>query len=401
MNNDISNFFMWVMWGFCACGPPHFIHNFLIQCYSLLNVAVINFNEVMYSDYWDVSSETGDENNKEISCIQKIKPKYEDKYLDAIKKLDNEWQFTKDELKEKEIVYEDFYKCSVKNIQDEIDTLYKQVCNYKKEIEDDTNNVNYIENFDENFDEIFLEDTTFEERNEARKEQIQILVEKINCLNNKIDTDEALNNIKIECQQQAILFFANKKIEKLKLSYVMEKTPHGNALMVYDNDKGSFKYYSDSTIPYKYLDVVARKYVKMFNCRPLFIDMDEELNLFEEKMIREDELKKVKETDEKLKAEEVVNNNPTKEKKNVFVKFKSYNKDTGGKINMAACPKNSIPNNTNIQTKEPAKIILKERVNRYTYGGKFSNFNFLQKVDKKVFNKKLGFSFADFKKMQK
>jgi hypothetical protein len=46
-------------------------------------------------------------------------------------------------------------------------------------------------------------------------------------------------------------------------------------------------------------------------------------------------------------------------------------------------------------------ILLKERANRYTYEGKFANFNFLQKIEKKIFNKKLGLSFAEFKKLGK
>ena len=60
---------------------------------------------------------------------------------------------------------------------------------------------------------------------------------------------------------------------------------------------------------------------------------------------------------------------------------------------------NSIPNKNSVETKENEKILLKERANRYTYEGKFANFTFLQRIERKVFNKKLGISFADFKKM--
>jgi hypothetical protein len=124
--------------------------------------------------------------------------------------------------------------------------------------------------------------------------------------------------------------------------------------------------------------------------------------LFDEKWTKEYELKKAKEAEEKLKAEEAAKNNkPSEQKKNVFAKFKSYNKDAGGKISTAAPPKNSIPNKTTVETKEGEKVLLKERANRYTYEGKFANFNFLQKIERKVFNKKLGISFADFKKMKK
>jgi hypothetical protein len=128
--------------------------------------------------------------------------------------------------------------------------------------------------------------------------------------------------------------------------------------------------------------------------------MEEELRLFEEKWEKEQEMKRLKEEEDKRKAEEAAKNNkPIETKKNVFAKFKSYNKDAGGKINMAAPPKNSIPNKSVSETKENEKILLKERANRYTYEGKFANFNFLQKIERKVFNKKLALSFADFKKI--
>ena len=168
---------------------------------------------------------------------------------------------------------------------------------------------------------------------------------------------------------------------------------------MYDKDRESFKYYSDCNIPYRYLEVVGRKYVKMFNCRPIFIDMEEELKLFEEKWDKDQEFKKAKEEEEKRIMEEATKNEQSiKSKKNVFAKFKNYNKDAGGKISMAAPPKNSIPNKNIIEVKDNEKILLKERANRYTYDGKFANFQFLKKVEKKVFNKRLGVSFADFKK---
>jgi len=109
----------------------------------------------------------------------------------------------------------------------------------------------------------------------------------------------------------------------------------------------------------------------------------------------------MKEEEEKQKLEEAAKNNkPIEVRKNVFAKFKSYNKDAGGKITMAAPPKNSIPNKSvTSENKENEKILLKERANRYTYEGKFANFNFLQKIERKVFNKKLALSFADFKKL--
>lgn len=407
MNIEKTIFFMWVVWYFYTYGPPPLIHHFLVEFYFIIDKVMIKYNKLMYPDYWETSSDSASDSSDTLSEVNDAKeepkpePKYEDKYLDIIRNIVKEWQFTEDEIKEKENEYENFYQGSRKNIQIEIDELNEQVNIYKKEIQDDTDIINYVENCNDDGDEL-IEETTLEERNEFRNEQIKELTEKINVLKNKIETDAGLNEIKNESEEQAKLYIINKRIEKLKNCYVIEKTPQGNVLMIYDKERESFKYYSDSTIPYRYLEVVGRKYVKMFNCRPLFVDMEEELKLFEEKWTKEYELKKAKEAEEKLKAEEAAKNNkPIEQKKNVFAKFKSYNKDAGGKISMAAPPKNSIPNKARAETKEDEKILLKERANRYTYEGKFANFNFLQKIERKVFNKRLGISFADFKKMQK
>jgi hypothetical protein len=59
--------------------------------------------------------------------------------------------------------------------------------------------------------------------------------------------------------------------------FVIEYTPLGNVLMKYDTKNESFVYYSDVTIPYAYLEVVARKYVKVYDCRHLYVSSVEEL----------------------------------------------------------------------------------------------------------------------------
>ena len=85
----------------------------------------------------------------------------------------------------------------------------------------------------------------------------------------------------------------------------------------------------------------------------------------------------------------------------MFAKFKSYNKESGtGHVNIAAPPKNSIPNNKVTSTNSNEKVLLKENANRYSYEGKLSNFNFLKKTDRKVVDKKYGMTFADFKRLQ-
>lgn len=410
MNIEETFFFICLIIYFYKYQPHNFINNFinnyLINYYYIIDNSILKYNELLYPDYWDTFSETNsnlsDIISETINIVKEVK--YEDKYLDIIRQIENKWVFTEDEINEKEKAFKVFYEEAIKNIKNEIDTCNELINTYKIATDEDSDNIKYIQNCNDyndynNYDDV-VDKTTIEQRNEYRTEQIKNLNDKLNILNESIETDEGLNQIKSETEKQTENLIIDKRIDKLKNCYIMEKTPQGNVLMIYDKERETFKYYSDTNIPYRYLEVAARKYVKTFNCRPLFVDMEEELRLFHEKWTKEYELKKAKETEEKLKAEHAEKNKQTEQKKNVFAKFKSYNKDATGKISMAAPPKNSIPNKAS-EIKENEKILLKERANRYTYEGKFVNFNFLQKTEKKIFNKKLGITFADFKKMKK
>ena len=194
--------------------------------------------------------------------------------------------------------------------------------------------------------------------------------------------------------------------EKNKI--IMEYTPLGNVAMWYDKVTESFHYNSDSTIPYRFLEVVARKYALQYNCEELYVDMAEEIKSVEDKLQQQRDKEK-REKEEELRVEEERKNNSTttttttsavaapKTKSNVFAKFKDYNK-TNTKTSV------TIPNNktgsTNTGTNKKGEqnmVILKENANRYTYDGRFSNFLPLVKIDRKLTDKRLAMTFADFK----
>lgn len=312
--------------------------------------------------------------------------KYEDKFLTEIRKLEKEFIFDE---KEKEIL-----------LEQELNFLNNIQNNYKNKIEESKDRLCDIEIILTNLErsdyngEYEEEEYTKEEKNtilSREKTELYIEIKKLNeLLESEKGKQELLNNAK----DFALNFVINLRIEKLLNCYVMETTPQGNVLMIYDNKKGSFRYYSDNVIPYRYLEVVGRKYVKLFDCRPLYVDMEEELELSEIKWEKE---RIQKEEQNKQKEEQKESNVP--EKKNIYAKFKSYNTDgKNGRVNIGVPPKNSIPI-TKEQEKE--KILLKEKANRYTYEGKLINFTFLQKVERKVVNKKYNLSFADFKKIDK
>jgi hypothetical protein len=339
MKFDSLFFTLFVIWYINRYGIPQNLiilyANFYSFCKKLCNVGLFLIYTDDLDDLFNKDDENNDSKEKEKE-VEKIVPKYEDKFLTEIRRLEKEFIFDEQEQHLEQNKYNE---------------IYKELLN---------------------------------EKNPMTEDEIE------------------------ECKKIALVdarqFVIDKRIEKLNTCFVMESTPLGNVLMIWDNKRETFKYYSDNTIPYRYLEVVGRKYVKQFGCRPIFVDMEEELQIAEDKWERERKEKQQKEEEEKKRREEatLLNNRvPVPEKKNVFAKFKSYNRDAGtGHVSVAAAPKNSIPNTKVLTEKqENEKVLLKERANRYTYEGKFANFSFLKKADKKVFDKKLALTFADFKKL--
>jgi hypothetical protein len=234
-------------------------------------------------------------------------------------------------------------------------------------------------------EELLLEEQKYQElfEEENQKEEIK-----------EQDIDE-IEKIK----KEAHLYVLNKCLDKFKNSYIMEKTPLGNVAMCYNHAKGSFEYYSENTIPYRYLETVSRKYVMTFQCKNLYIDMNIELqNAITKKELKEKEKEKEKEEKE-LKTKD--NQLKTKD---IFAKFKSNNRETISRenlnLNVVNKGKNSKQMYTNTNTKNQSisndKYIIKENANRYTHSGKFANLNFLKKIDRKVVDKNYALSYKDF-----
>lgn len=72
---------------------------------------------------------------------------------------------------------------------------------------------------------------------------------------------------------ETILSDADNDLEKEWGSRALvENTPRGNMVMMYDIFNQRFNYYSDTVMPHKLLNAVAMKYVSIFQCRDFFID---------------------------------------------------------------------------------------------------------------------------------
>jgi len=197
---------------------------------------------------------------------------------------------------------------------------------------------------------------------------------------------------------EARKFAIAQRLEQLATCILFETTPAGNVIMTYNAKKEVFEYYSDCTIPYRYLDTACRKYAVTFWCKPLYIDMNEEVKLSDAKtkQLREGKEKEREEKEREEKEKDKDSKDEVK-KKNVFAKFKTYNKDSGR--GGGAPPKNSMPGAQKVENSEP--VIIKERTNKFISLGKTMNFSTCKKIARKDVDKRSKMSFADFKKMSK
>lgn len=396
---NIENVFimLYVLWHFNKYGTHKYLYYLCQKIY---------FFSKEYDKFWKPEHFIEDKKENEENNIVKPIVKYEDKYLEEIRKMNKEYEFTEEEKQMQVKKFEQMVDALVKEKREKITESELKIKNICLKIKDHKDSDDALCLINDNEDDDMDFSLCLSKEDVLKKLQNELeLVEK-QCIEYKliIDTEDGYDKLKKETEDFAYEFIVQEHLKRLKNCYIMENTPQGNVLLIYDLDRGSFKYYSDNTIPYRYLETVGRKYVKQFNCRPIFVDMEEELRLAEEKWDKERQEKERIEKEEKERRlkEESMSSKKTVEKKNVFAKFKSYNKEAGtGKVSSAAPPKNSIPNQKISEKQENEKVLLKEKANRYTYEGKMANFSFIKKVDRKIVDKKYAMSFADFKKMQK
>jgi hypothetical protein len=390
--------------------------NLLLTFGSLITIFIffLQNNNPLLIDF----DNDNDNNDKDKDCeqksesetkeVKKAQPIYENKYLEKFKTFPNEFKFSDLELELEKNYFEELKANKERAYINEkkkldasllkINEIFEKGGIDKKKEDFSINDFGkkaLIKFFDDDEDE---DDIDFEEL------FLDIIVEKVK-LEEELKKLEELYNSEgeDELKNKAHEFIINKKLDTYNDNYILESTPLGNIFMRFNNDKKSFEYFSNNTIPYRYLEPVGRKYVMTFWCKPIFIDIEEELKKSEEKY--QEEMKKME--------EEKKNIDPADALKNKFQKLKGYNKEnTINSIKMTSAPsKNrgqaSIPLPPQIKANLPnvnsnnEKKFLKENANRYTWEGRLNSFSLLKKIDKKIVNKNLSLSFAEFKKIQK
>ena len=143
---------------------------------------------------------------------------------------------------------------------------------------------------------------------------------------------------------------------------ICESTPDGLVFMKYNKDNEGFDWWGDNKqTAYKYLETVARKYVKVFKCSNLYIDREEDLKR---------QLEREKEEEERAKKEAEDKKEEEDSDDDLFVKFK-----TNEKIKPKKKEKRAAING-----------------NKYKYCGKIKDFKVLKQIVKKTVNKKMDFN---------
>lgn len=384
---------------------------------------LLDFYNFIFENHMILGDEEGDvkkeDDNKEEKDIKgekddKMKEKFENKYLEKFKKFPNEFLLSELELQQENDEFEKIKRnfnntrldtihriterlLEIKNIQE-----HGNITNINTETKDElvyTKNINkfgingLLEFFD--LEDEDPEDIDFEEL------CLDLIRKKVE-LENELKEAEESKITDEEIQVSAREIIINQKLDKYMDNYVLEYTPLGNIYMRYNNSKKSFEYFSNNTIPYRYLEPVARKYVMTYWCKPLFVDIEEELKKAETKLEQE----KVNEEKRNEEKKEEIKNGT----KNVMAKLKSYNKETKNQNQIQRQMKNRSSSNfvlppqikanlPNINTNSE-KQLLKENANRYTWEGRLTNFCPLKKIDKKILDKKLALTYADFKRIQ-
>lgn len=380
-------------------------------------VGEIYNNRYQYTDLSDsetndilkIEDDKSDNESKKVGEEKPKETKFEDKYLDKFKAFQNEYYFTEDEKLLEEQKYAELLNIFNKdkdrglketsNKIDKIQSIFnKGGQNTPEGIEELTRYYNIEAEYEDNPEDYDLQDL-INELSEIRDETQQEYDEFLNMKFSEEETRDAA--------KQHVL---DKKLAGFINNYVLEMTPQGNVYMRYNSSKKSFEYFSNNTIPYRYLEPVGRKYVITYFCKPLFIDIEEELKKSQDKKDQEEQLKKEKQ-DKKDELDKGKGQGIREKEKDIYTKLKSYNNDPTATAIMKTKNRQSgaMPLPPQIQANlpnvnssvAPEKMLLKENANRYTWEGRMSNLSLIKKVEKKHVDKNYEMSFADFKKMQR
>lgn len=186
-----------------------------------------------------------DKTSKQIEqVVKKIVP-YEEKYnkqFDDLKSYD-ECDIPSEILNQKIASLKDKYKRDLHSFQ----TDYSEMQSF------------YYNSNNESDDDDIYDD-----------EYYTLLKHKIINLQSLLKNEDQIND---NALQECLTDYKTSLINSLQNNFILENTPIGNVVMVYNCKKEGFSYYSDKSISNKYLESVCKKYCIQFKCKILFNDV--------------------------------------------------------------------------------------------------------------------------------
>ena len=352
------------------------------------NPSLLNYYDEKEGEEGEEGEEEEKKEKKEEQFVEQLVELYENKYLKKFKNFTNEYSFNKKDLEYEKNEFDkllNHHRSSIETLNYNIhchsvnlNTLVDNLENFGKELLEKYPNGEIEKIDDENNESEFdVEVYNDYEKLSYLKEQIANQRYKLEKMSSELlilkeKTEEQLN---YELKEKANRNMIENKLNQLIDNYIIEYTPVGNVIMRFNNNDKSFEYYSNHSLPYRYLEAIGRKYVLTYQCKNIFIDMDEEVE-------------KVK------KINEMKNNG---EKKNKLMKPPQVFKPQY----MSANKKIDIPQNRSSQSIinpiNNVEISVKDS-NRYICQGRFGDFKIIKREKK---TDKNNISFKKFKAIQK
>ena len=215
------------------------------------------------------------------------------------------------------------------------------------------------------------------------------------------NTDKEFYDIK---KYEDMMMIENNDIEiKWRTRILIENTPRGTIMMYYNSFKRGFAYYSDQQgVPYVILNTMAMKYVRVFQCRDLFMDdkvtPEDSPSPFIQ-IYKDVEKNALKSKIEETPVEQRIDRD--KLKSGPFAKLKKYNMMTEEKGRFTEGHRPGVKRNNDeerssesfnhkqsddmkeILDKPTNQGLIENNINRFLYMGKLTNSSVLQRTPNK------------------
>ena len=195
---------------------------------------------------------------------------------------------------------------------------------------------------------------------------------------------------------------------------LIENTPEGTVFMNYNHEKEGFNYWSNTQIPFEYINTVARKYVITFDCVEFYVLSEEEKKLVDK--LQDNDSDDEEDGEDGEDGEEEDGEKNQKEDKSDDDDYEKIiqseledaekankNKEEDGEKDAEKdAEKDSEKDDESSEessSEEEEDEKEKKLHNKFIYQGKIRNLDILNKKSFEKNNSK-SFSFADFMKMQ-